>query len=234
MIVQSIMRPPGRKRSKQNVSETSSPSTSSPSGSRPLDVNNGSSSPKSPRLDESPPQPANNTHFLDMNDDCIDSICNLLPLDDLCSMSKTCKRLHYIAGDYFQRYYPNNRVRIQSFRRRSVFYMYPDEKYVDDLKPFIRNVSIQEYKGSACVNYLKKNFSANLREIALDGIHCELNAAHGVHIKNQLERLESFKFVNCSVGDIYDVFLKHCKNLKHLGIDGEHYKIAKLCLPTFS
>ncbi|XP_055301709.1 uncharacterized protein LOC129568159 [Sitodiplosis mosellana] len=212
------MRPLRRKRSKQNVSDSSS--SSSPSGSQSLDLNNGPIPPKSPRLDEIAPPPAvSNTHFLDINDDCIDSICNLLPLDDLCSMGRTCKRLHCIAGDYFQRYYPNNHVRIQSFRRRSVFYMYPDEKYVEDLKPFIRNVSIHEYKGSACVKYLKENFSVNLREIALHGIHCELNAAHGAQIKDQLERLESIKFVNCSVGDIYDCFLKHCQKLKHLGID---------------
>lgn len=201
------MRTLRRKRQNQNESE------SLPSGSQPLDL---PLSPKSPRLDSPPP---NNTHFLDMNDDCIDTICKLLQLDDLCSMSRTCKRVQSIAGDYFQRYYPNNHVRIQSFRRRSVFYMYPDERYVEDLKPFIRNVSIQEYKGSVCVNYLKENFCENLREIALHGIHCELNATHGILIKHQLKRLESIKFVNCAIGDIYDIFLKHCQKLKHLGID---------------
>lgn len=159
------------------------------------------------------------TEFLDMNDDCIDRICDLLPLDDLCSISRTCKRIQSIAGDYFQRHYPNNHVRIQSFRRRSVFYIDPDEKYVDDLKPFIRNVSIQEYKGSACVKYIRLNFGENLREISLHGIHSELNVSHGLEIKHQLKRLESIKFVNCSIGDIYEIFLKHCHQLKHLGID---------------
>lgn len=159
------------------------------------------------------------TRFIDMNDDCIDNICSFLPLDDLCSISQTCKRIRNIAGAYFQRRFPNNHVRIQSFRRRSVFYMYPDEKYVEDLKAFIRNVSIQEYKGSACVHYLKSNFGENLREISLHGINCDLTESHGFVIKHQLERLESIKFVNCSVGDIYEIFLKHCQQLKHLGID---------------
>lgn len=159
------------------------------------------------------------TEFFDLNDDCIERICGFLSLDDLCSLSRTCIRIQNIVGEFFQRYYPNNYVRIQSFRRRSVFYMYPDEKYVEDLKPFIRNVGIQEYQGSACVSYIKQNFGQNLREIALHGINCELNVTHGVEIAKQLQRLESIKFVNCSIGDLYEIFLRHCPALRHLGID---------------
>ncbi|XP_031636873.1 uncharacterized protein LOC116349532 [Contarinia nasturtii] len=171
------------------------------------------------RAEEEEEHPPNTTHFLDMNDDCIDTICNLLELDDLCSMSRTCRRIQSVSGDYFQRHYPNNYVRIQSFRRRSVFYKYPNERYVDDLKPFIRNVIIQEYKGSVCADYLKRNFCENLRELTLHGINCELNAMHGIQIKDHLEHLENIKFVNCSIGDIYEIFLKHCQRIKHFGID---------------
>lgn len=211
------MRREHRKRASQpNTPPPPSPSTSSPSGSQSQPPTDAQSPPKKVRTDDESPT---GTEFLDLNDDCIDTICNLLPLDDLCSMGRTCKRVQSIAGDYFQRHYPNNHVRIQSFRRRPVVYMYPDEKYVEDLKPFIRNVSIQEYKGSACVSYLKSNFCENLKEIALHGIHSELVESHGLEIKNQLVCLESIKFVNCSVGDIYEIFLKHCQQLKHLGID---------------
>lgn len=173
-------------------------------------------SPKRLRIDE---VATSDAHFLDMNDDCIETICTFLPLDDLCAYSRTCKRIQAIAGDFFQRLYPNNRIQIKSFHRRSVLHMYPDERYVEDLKPFIRNVSIQEYKGSACVNYLKVNFCENLKEIALHGINSELNETHGVFMKDQLKCLESIKFVNCSIGDIHGIFLKHCQHLKHLGID---------------
>lgn len=205
--------PPGRKRRSNETDALAGES-------QPL-TENEPTSPKVEKVDNEPASdvPACDTHILDMNDDCIDTICNLLPIDDLCSMGQTCKRLQSIAGDYFQRNYPNNYIRIQSFRRRSVFYMYPDEKYVEDLKPFIRNVSIQEYKGSACVNYIKTNFCENLREIALHGIHSELDVSHGLQIKDQLKHLESIKFVNCSVGDIYQILLKHCEHLKHIGFD---------------
>lgn len=202
------MSPRRRKRSKQNECMAS--------GSQPSNVNNEA---KRQKLQEEEDEPPNKTHFLDMNDDCIDTICNLLPLDDLCSMSRTCVRIQSVCGDYFQRHYPNNYVRIQSFRRRSVFYMYPDEKYVEDLKPFVRNVIIQEYKGSVCSDYLKRNFCQNLRELTLHGINCELNVSHGIQIKEQLKHLENIKFVNCSIGDIYEIFLKHCQQLKHFGID---------------
>lgn len=185
-------------------------------GSELLTENNEAASSKVQKVEELPTSDAT---FLDMNDDCIDTICNLLPIDDLCSLSQTCKRVQSIAGDYFQRKYPHNYVRIQSFRRRSVNNIYPDEKYVEDLRQFIRNVCIQEYKGSASVNYIKMNFCQNLREISLHGIHSELNVSHGLHIKEQLKHLDSIKFVNCSIGDIYEIFLKHCQNLKHLGID---------------
>lgn len=176
--------------------------------------------PKCVRMDDETSDSApDQTEFSDMNDDCIERICGFLPLDDLCSLSRTCTRHQSIVGAFFQRYYPNNYVRIQSFRRRSIFYMYPDEKYVEDLKPFIRNIGIQEYKGGACVSYIKQNFGENLREIALHGIHCELNVSHGQLIANQLTRLESIKFVNCSIGDLYEIFLRHCPMLRHLGID---------------
>lgn len=169
--------------------------------------------------DENSNSAADKTEFSELNDDCIERLCRFLPLDDLCSLSRTCTRIQNIVGAFFQRYYPNNHVRIQSFRRRSVFYMYPDEKYVEDLRPFIRNVGIQEYKGSACVTYIKQNFGENLREIAFHGINCELTALHGQQIADQLNRLESMKFVNCSVGDLYEIFLQHCHQLRHLGID---------------
>lgn len=188
----------------------------SASGSQSLSENNETVPLKVQKSDD---EPSSNTHFLDMNDDCIDRICDLLPLDDLSSMGKTCKRVQCVAGEYFQRHYPNNYVRIQAFHRRSVFYTHPNEKYVDGLQPFIRNVSMQVNKGSACVNYLKTNFCDNLREITLHGIHCELDVSHGLVIKDQLKRLESIKFVNCSIGDIYEIFLRHCQQLKHLGID---------------
>lgn len=159
------------------------------------------------------------TQFSDMNDDCIEVICGYLPLDDLCSLSLTCTRIQAIAGAFFQRYYPNNYVRIQSFRRRPVRNIYPNEKYVEDLKPYIRNIRIEEHKGGASVAYIKEHFGVNLREIQFHGINCELTQAHGQQIAEQLKHLECIKFVNCSIGDLYEIFLKHCQQLRHLGID---------------
>lgn len=197
-----------KKRSRDNESTASV--------SQPVSENNETVPSKVQKIDDEPPS---NTHFMDLNNDCIDRICDLLPLDDLSSMGQTCKRVQCVAGEYFQRHYPNNYVRIQAFHRRSMLYMHPDEKYVDGLQPFIRNVSLSMNKGSLCVNYLKTNFCDNLREITLHGIHSELDVSHGLVIKDQLKRLESIKFVNCSVGDIYKIFLRHCEQLKHLGID---------------
>lgn len=178
-------------------------------------------SPKFIRTDDenNAPVTGDQTQFSDMNDDCIEVICEFLPLDDLCSLSLTCTRIQAIVGGFFQRYYPNNSVRIQSFRRRPVRNIYPDEKYVDDLKPYIQNIRIEEFKGSACVAYIKENFGENLREISFRGINSDLSPKHGQHIAEQLKRLESIKFVNCSVGDLYEIFLKHCQQLRHLGID---------------
>lgn len=170
-------------------------------------------------IDENTDANDERTQFSDMNDDCIEVICEFLPLDDLCSLSLTCTRNQAIVGAFFQRYYPHNYVRIQSFRRRPVRNIYPNEKYVDDLKPFIRSIRMEEYKGSASVAYIKEHFGANLREIQFHGINCELTKAHGQQIAEQLKHLECIKFVNCSIGDLYEIFLKHCQHLRHLGID---------------
>lgn len=53
--------------------------------------------------------------LFDLNSNCLKSILKLLPLTDLFLLSQTCKRLHQLAGEHFQRQYPEIRMEIGSY-----------------------------------------------------------------------------------------------------------------------
>lgn len=172
------------------------------------------------------------TEFMDLNDDVIFAIFQRLALVDLCSMSSTCKRIHQLAGDYFQRKYPDNRLEIEVYNNWNAidgitnmpgcrFQTMPNEQYAKAFRHFIRSVTIFMYKReSKPINafvYLKANCCDRLRELVLYRIADDANE-YGEIIRTQLEHLESIKFENCYIRDIYEAFLKYCPALKRIAI----------------
>lgn len=53
------------------------------------------------------------TTFMGLNDDVLNALFKRLSLRDLCSINQTCKRIQELAGAYFRRTYPNNRIAIE-------------------------------------------------------------------------------------------------------------------------
>ena len=78
--------------------------------------------------------------FLDLNDDCIESIFDRCSLDTLCSLSLTCKRINRLAKSYFNRKYTNHRMEITNeLAGPTVNY---SENYVKCFASKIRNIRI--------------------------------------------------------------------------------------------
>lgn len=169
--------------------------------------------------------------FMDLNDDVLYSIFGRLPLRDLCAIGRTCTRLQALAGNYFQRKYPNNRLDIEIFnyscadgnniKPKFDLRALPNEEYTEAFHQFIQNVGIFVYNYESdpidAFQYLKNKCCDRLRELVLYRIRCHLDQ-YGELIKEQLEHLESIKFDNCYIRDIYSAFLQHSPNLKQITI----------------
>lgn len=170
--------------------------------------------------------------FMDLIDDVIFSIFQCLPLNDLCRMSYTCKRIQQLAGNYLQRKYPDNRLKIEIYNKwigidvsnqtpGMAFVSRPNEEYVRAFRGFIRNVEILMYRidnqPMDAFWYLKANCCENLRELALFRI-VDAKNRYGAIIKKQLENLESIKFDKCEIPNIYEGYLKYSPSLKQISI----------------
>lgn len=170
--------------------------------------------------------------FMDLNDDVIFAMFQCLPLNDLCTMSYTCKRIQQLAGNYLQRKYPDNRLKIEIYNKwigidvssqtpGMAFLSRPNEEYVRAFRSFIRNVEILMYRidnqPMEAFLYLKANCCENLRELALFRI-VDVQNRYGEIIKKQLENLESIKFDKCDIPDIYEGYLKYSPSLKQIAI----------------
>lgn len=161
--------------------------------------------------------------FLDMDDDCIEAICNRLALDDLCSFSQTCKRVYNLTNRYFNRTYKNHRLEIVN--KSSGPRVNTNECYAKCFPSSIRNIRItSEYWNLNPINlftFLRFNCCENLNELEFDTINFSGNQSYGDQIQLQLAHLTTISFINCTTFDIYDGFLRHCQQLEHLLVKEE-------------
>lgn len=176
----------------------------------------------------------NSTTFIDMNNDCIDEIFRWLSLDDLSSISVTCMQIQRMAGEWFQRKFPENQIGIRLLN--TGIEQENSEKYQENLIKFIQNVKVAGHiRGTAPKNlfkYLKVNCCENLRDLEFYWINFDKNVQYDNLIENQLENVERIAFISCSIHDLYGVFLRHCHNLKHLMVNDafaplqEHFDVT--------
>lgn len=158
------------------------------------------------------------TEFVDINDDCIDTIFRWLSLDDLASISATCEKFHQLAGEYFQRKFPENQIGLRLLD--TGIDHETGERYQDNFIAFVRNLKIAAHSNGVMpmFQYLKWNCCENLRELEFYWMNFEADVSYGDGVKDQLSNLESIAFISCSIADLYGMFLKHCDNLKHLTV----------------
>lgn len=164
--------------------------------------------------------------FVELVDDCIGEIFRLLSMDDLCAVSRTCKRLNQLAGKDYQRRYPDKEMDIsdktlRSFEKNGKVLSH-EKNHEKCFLRFIRNIHI---KTSSQIDtftvYMQHHINHCPKEIEF--VKCEINAPLANAIKPALENLENVSFAKCT-GDVEEV-LKHCKNFKYLEIDGKDQQL---------
>lgn len=176
------------------------------------------------------------THFLSMNNDCICKIFEWLHLDDICSLSDTCKRLKILASDYFERKHGDKLLHgISITTINGKIQLQPNEKCVWSFSRcfdvVVLNVTSRSPRD---INLIKSNLSAFVRKYCSEYL-CSilfqsmfLHNSIGDSIGNVLQNVETVVFTSCDLeGDYHEI-------LKHLTV-GENYgqKIEKLLLETY-
>lgn len=182
------------------------------------------------------------TAFLSMNNDCIYKIFEWLELDDICSISETCKKLKMLSSDYFRRKYNDkllNGMRIVAVKGKIEFQ--PNERcvrsfsrcfdtvIVNVVSKELRNIDIGRFDLPL---FIREHCNEYLSSIKFQSMF--LYHSFGDSIKSVLENVETVKFSACDLEGSYHQILRHCRNVKYLTV-GENYgnKIDELLLETY-
>ncbi|XP_031632606.1 uncharacterized protein LOC116346603 [Contarinia nasturtii] len=175
----------------------------------------------SPSSDESP------TKIFKLTIDCLDEIFEYLSLKDLHSFGQTCKRMNKVAGEYFKQNYSSapNLCKVDGI------YTNYDKDDVTNEQIHISGFN----KFMPCISYCghcpQHDFGAfkytksHINEFeATNHIYLgwlSINCKTVEHFKQLLPQLGIVQYQCCSVdGDIYDLILKYCKNLREIYVQG--------------
>lgn len=184
-----------------------------------------SSLPSSTSLSSSSSSESNESNiFLNLNGECIEAIFGFLPLDDLCSLSLTCKLAFKLTNQYFYRYYKNHGMEILNKSYGPTITLH--DNYVKYFRSNIRNIRLtSNYSNLYALpmfTFLRLNCCENLQELEIDAINLQPTELYGHEILAQLKNLTTISFINCcSTYDIYNGFLRYCHNLKHLNVKND-------------
>lgn len=156
------------------------------------------------------------TKFLTMNDDCIEAILEWLDWDDLASISKTCKRLHILTQEFFQRKYPAAHINIWNLGDGVV--LIPRTKWARTFSHLIKDARISGediniyHRLSKSVHKKLRALNISSRSLMEEYIDC---------IVDQLQHVESITFDDCQVtNELHMTVLQYCKNMKRLHLKG--------------
>lgn len=155
--------------------------------------------------------------------DCFEELFEFLPIDDLVSIGKTCKRLQQLAGYCFQRNYAS----IEKW-------MNPDGKISDiseklNLNYFIRNIDRICFKTKESLEMFRNKQSKFVRLKRMAFLFFSMRSADASAltsfqidcVKEKLNQIEVLRLFYCDIdGDLHRKILKFCTNLKRLIIDG--------------
>lgn len=173
-----------------------------------------------------PPKKRRTLKFINLNGKCMGEILKWLTLDDLYSVSCTCKTMQKLAAIQFQRDYPNNSISIEITADSAINSQFEgkyDLHFSASIQCYILTSHVFERDPSQLFNYLKMNGCRTLREIHMIRLQFKKRIDYGAIIQEQLQRLHTISFDRCSINDSYTQILKYCQHLKHLRIKERGY-----------
>lgn len=163
-------------------------------------------------------------YFTALNEDCILEIFERLPLDELCAISRTCKKLQRLAEYQFNRSYSNLKAkRIIIHEQNGVIGFKEKDKYVKCFGQYIENFAIavwQKEMGAKLLQFMRSNCCKTIKnmDIYYDGYTGEF--ATGIKEFLQSTETISFQLVNYRESTIIplNLILNHLPRLKTLKI----------------
>lgn len=167
-----------------------------------------------------------NDTFDSLDDNCCYEIMRRLPLDDLCTLSQTCVRLHNLSVKQFQLDYPAREMHIEGIADDGKLMTGPkQEKYIAAFEKCIRNIVLH---GDPLVSKFDVLSTYYKQDETMSGLvkHIRLikwsegdftNA--GQTLAPLLKDVETIVFDHVWIGsDWYDTILKYTPNIKCLTV----------------
>lgn len=164
-------------------------------------------------------------HLFKLNVDCLDKMFDYLSMKDLHSFGQTCKAMRQVAGEYFKL---NFTAAEKFFEENGIFTVYSNHEGVINertqtagFKEFIQFMS-HYYENQKPLRYLKTHCSQleSLNHIYL--VCLTINENKISYLQDILHQLEVVQVRQCAVrGDIYDILLQFCRNVKRLYIQDD-------------
>lgn len=141
-----------------------------------------------------------------LDTDCHEVYFDYLPLENLAKFGQTCVSFCNLAGQFFH----HNFVTTFFCKNGSISpHFYDFDVNINCFSPFIRNILMID--GDLSI-FQTNNFTA-LKSIEF--YYGTISPTK--YIQKILHNVETLKFLQSKLdGDVYDIFLKFCKNLKHL------------------
>lgn len=169
-----------------------------------------------------------------LNDDCIFAILERLPLDDLCEIRSTCKKLRELADNHFQRKYPelvSSKLSIGTENYFQSIYFRGHKKYQKSFSHLIRYVHLQsdenEQLDVQSLQFMRRNCCRNVKRMHLSGLNWSKAFMDGIQeFTRNLETISIetlFERYFPNVGRGLDNILMHSQaELKTLSIKHEN------------
>lgn len=155
----------------------------------------------------------NGASLLILNDDCLETLFEWFPLNELASISKTCKRLHQMAAEFFQRKYSRVVINIWKYDRLLII---PNTPWSRTFSHLIRHAQIS----GDDIDIYRSLATRVQKELKSLCIHSRaLSVEHTDCIKDTLQNVETIIIEECSLtNDLHGTVLQHCKSMKRLQI----------------
>lgn len=168
-----------------------------------------------------PGEPASETVFTDMNDDCIIEILAYLDAEDLSCLSTQSRRLQNLATESFMTRFPAKVAQVHSFEENEHWMRYPEyDNHIAAFANFTK-ISIHNSLTNAQAilsfdQYLKAKYESRIDEIRFEGWR-SLRPIHGEAFADIVDRTKTVIFSRVKIiGEFYEAILCHFPAMERL------------------
>lgn len=166
--------------------------------------------------------------FLNLNDNCILEIFNYLPLNDVCSLSETCRRMHALGSGHFMLKYKSKVMVFVDWLYGNLITFPDKEKYRKCFAKKMRSVTLlKHFSTIAAMQKLNKIYEPKegaetgspIKTIRFVNWNVDVSKALLTPISTILQNVESLTFEHTSINaDLHGCLFGFLPNLKRLTV----------------